>query len=122
MTNGMNKALLAIALAALSCGSAAGQSRPADFISVTVGKITPAAVDGFARVLFEVTNKSPVTYSTVLFKCSAYDADKKLMGVSVASVSNLGPETTPGGGMINVNPHLGRNVKSASCRVEMVVP
>lgn len=118
----MKKVLLAIAACPLMCGPAAAQTRPADFISVTVSKIAPAAVDAFARILFEVTNKSPVTYSTVLFKCSAFDADKKLMGVSVAAVSNLGPETTPGTGMINVKPQLGRDVKSASCRVEMVMP
>jgi hypothetical protein len=81
---------------ALMCGSAVAQSHPADFISVTVTQVTPAAADTFARILFEVTNKGPVTYSRVIFECSAFDADKKLMGVSAASVGNLGPEVTEG--------------------------
>ena len=98
------------------------QSRPADFISVTVGQVTSAAVDSFARILFKVTNKSPVTYTGVMFMCSAYDADKKLMGASVAAVNNLGPGVTPGRGMINVKPRLGRDVSSAACRVEQVMP
>ncbi len=107
---------------ALMCGSAVAQSHPADFISVTVTQVTPAAADTFARILFEVTNKGPVTYSRVIFECSAFDADKKLMGVSAASVGNLGPEVTTGTGLINVNPHLGLDVVSASCSVEFITP
>jgi len=106
----------------LLAAPAIAQSRPADFISVTVGQITPAAVESFARILFEVTNKSPVTYSGVMFMCSAYDAEKKLIGSSVAAVNNLGPGVTPGRGMINVKPRLGRDVSSATCRVEQVMP
>jgi hypothetical protein len=106
----------------LLAATAVAQSRPADFISATVGQITPAAVDSFARILFEVTNKSPVTYTGVIFMCSAFDAEKKLMGSSVAAVNNLGPGVTPGRGMINVKPNLGRDVSSASCRVEQVMP
>ena len=118
----MRKQLIVVACFALMCGPAVAQSRPADFISVAVTRIVPADLDSFARILFEVTNKSPVTFTGVAFTCSAFDAEKNLMGLGSATVRNLGPEVTPGTGMINVQPRHGYDVISASCHVELVIP
>ena len=118
----MRKPLIVVAGFALMCGPAVAQSRPADFISVAVTRIVPTALESFARILFEVTNKSPLTYTGVALTCSAFDAEEKLMGVGSATVRHVGPEVTPGTGMINVQPRLGYDVTSVSCRVELVIP
>jgi hypothetical protein len=118
----MREPLIVVASLALMCGPAVAQSRPADFISMTVTEITPATVESFARTLFEVTNKSFVTYTGVTFLCSAFDADGKLMGIGSVTLRNLGPGVTSGRGMINVQPYLGRDVASASCRIALVIP
>ena len=66
----------------------------------TVGTVSPHSEGGFA----------------------AYDADGKLMGIGSVTLRNLGPGVTSGRGMINVQPYLGRDVASASCRVALVIP
>ena len=118
----MRKPLIVVAGFALMCGPAVAQSRPADFISVAVTRILPADLENFARILFEVTNRSPLTYTGVALTCSAFDAEEKLMGVGSAAVRNVGSEVTPSTGMINVQPHHGYDVTSASCRVELIIP
>jgi hypothetical protein len=105
---------------AAAVAAAFAQPHPSDFAGVTVHRVTPS-FPLFARVLFQVTNRSSRTLRSVEVNCTVFTVDEKPLGVGSVVIRNLrAGEADHGEALITIAPSRPSEATSAKCRVVSV--